>query len=90
MKSFVVVSEEAISKGIRRIVALTGPEAVKADKKCNALEERVENIQNLVQQKMKENGLNTKEASQEIARIGEVGFDYRSYFLLRQFEIERV
>lgn len=74
MKSFVLVSEEAISKGIRRIVALTGPEALKAEKKCNALEERVENIQNLVQQKMKEGGLKTKETSQEISRIGEVSF----------------
>lgn len=74
MKSFVLVSEEAISKGIRRIVALTGPEALKAEKKCNALEERVENIQNLVQQKMKEGGLKIKETSQEISRIGEVSF----------------
>lgn len=74
MKSFVLVSEEAISKGIRRIVALTGPEALKAENKCNALEERVENIQNLVQQKMKEGGLKIKETSQEISRIGEVCF----------------
>lgn len=72
MKLFVLVSEEAISKGIRRIVALTGPEALKAEKKCNALEERVENIQNLVEQKMKEGGLKIKETSQEISRIGEV------------------
>ena len=72
MKSFVLVSEEAISKGIRRIVALTGPEALKAEKKCHSLEERVENIQNLVQQKMKEGGLNVKETSQEISRISEV------------------
>ncbi|KAL9974137.1 hypothetical protein ACROYT_G011141 [Oculina patagonica] len=71
MNSFVLVSEEAISKGIRRIVALTGPEALKAEKKCNSLEEQVENIQNLVQQKMKEGGLKIKETSQEIARIGE-------------------
>ncbi|KAJ7374691.1 Alanine--tRNA ligase, cytoplasmic [Desmophyllum pertusum] len=71
MKSFVLVSEEAISKGIRRIVALTGPEALKAEKKCHSLEEQVENIQNVVQQKMKEGNLKIKETSQEIARIGE-------------------
>ena len=29
MKDFVIVSEEAISKGIRRIVAITGHEAEK-------------------------------------------------------------
>jgi len=73
------VSEEAISKGIRRIVALTGPEALKAENKCNALEERVENIQNLVQQKMKEGGLKIKETSQEISRIGEVCFFFLRY-----------
>ena len=72
MKSFVLVSEEAISKGIRRIVALTGPEALKAEKKCNSLEEHVEKIQNLVQKKMKEGGLKIKETSQEIARLTEV------------------
>ncbi|PFX26004.1 Alanine--tRNA ligase, cytoplasmic [Stylophora pistillata] len=72
MKSFVLVSEEAISKGIRRIVALTGPEALRAEKKCHSLEERVENVQNLVDEKMKDGGLNIKETSQEITRISEV------------------
>ncbi|XP_058946553.2 alanine--tRNA ligase, cytoplasmic-like [Pocillopora verrucosa] len=71
MKSFVLVSEEAISKGIRRIVALTGPEALKAENKCHSLEERVENVQNLVEEKMKDGGLNIKETSQEITRISE-------------------
>lgn len=80
MKSFVLVSEEAISKGIRRIVALTGPEALKAEKKCNSLQEQVENIQNLVEQKMKEGGLKFKETSQEISKIGEVRIDYESLF----------
>ena len=58
-------------------MALTGPEALKAEKKCNSLEEQVENIQNLVQQKMKEGGLKFKETSQEISRIGEVRIVYR-------------
>lgn len=35
---FVITSEEAIAKGIRRIVALTGPEATKALKKAELLE----------------------------------------------------
>nr|CAD7429496.1 unnamed protein product [Timema monikensis] len=35
---FVIASEEAIAKGIRRIVALTGPEACKALKKTELLE----------------------------------------------------
>ena len=72
MKKFVLVSEEAISKGIRRIVALTGPEALKAEKKCTLLQTKVENIQSLVQEKMKNGSLNIKETSQEIARLTEV------------------
>ena len=72
MQSFVLVSEEAISKGIRRIVALTGPEALKAEKKCHLLEEQVEKIQNLVQEKMRDSSLNIKGTSQEIARLTEV------------------
>jgi len=81
MNSFVIVSEEAISKGIRRIVALTGPEALKAEKKCHSLEQQVEKIQNLVQGKMKDGGLKIKETLQEIAglteeRINTVGVIY--------------
>ncbi|XP_067053793.1 alanine--tRNA ligase, cytoplasmic-like [Acropora muricata] len=71
MKTFVLVSEEAISKGIRRIVALTGSEALKAEKKCNLLETKVEDIQSRVQDKINEGGLKIKETSQEIARITE-------------------
>ncbi|XP_039280952.1 alanine--tRNA ligase, cytoplasmic [Nilaparvata lugens] len=41
---FVIVSEEAIAKGIRRIVALTGPEASKALKLEKSLEKRVVEI----------------------------------------------
>jgi len=37
---FVISSEEAIAKGIRRIVALTGPEATKALKRNEVLENR--------------------------------------------------
>lgn len=38
MVEFVITSEEAIAKGIRRIVALTGPEAIKALKKTEQFE----------------------------------------------------
>ncbi|KAG8037399.1 hypothetical protein G9C98_005609, partial [Cotesia typhae] len=42
---FVIASEEAIAKGIRRIVALTGPEAAKALKKAEILQNRVNAIE---------------------------------------------
>lgn len=41
---FVIASEEAIAKGIRRIVALTGPEAVKALKKTELLENKLNSL----------------------------------------------
>ena len=72
MQSFVLVSEEAISKGIRRIVAITGPEALKSQAKCQALEEQVQNLQNSVQEKMNAKTLKPREAAQEISRLGEV------------------
>lgn len=45
---FVIASEEAIAKGIRRIVALTGPEASKALKKAGLLQNRLQEIQKTV------------------------------------------
>lgn len=41
---FVIASEEAIAKGIRRIVALTGPEAQKAMHKLSLLEAELEKV----------------------------------------------
>lgn len=46
--SFVITSEEAIAKGIRRIVALTGPEAVKALKKTELFKTEIEKLQSIV------------------------------------------
>ncbi|KAL1124225.1 hypothetical protein AAG570_001995, partial [Ranatra chinensis] len=44
---FVITSEEAIAKGIRRIVALTGPEASKAVKRASVLENAVNILKTL-------------------------------------------
>ncbi|GIY30945.1 alanine--tRNA ligase, cytoplasmic, partial [Caerostris extrusa] len=44
---FIIASEEAIAKGIRRIVALTGPEASKAIKRSELFQNEVENLKNL-------------------------------------------
>lgn len=45
---FVIASEEAIAKGIRRIVALTGPEASKALKKTELLENKLNELISLL------------------------------------------
>lgn len=48
IKGFVIASEEAIAKGIRRIVALTGPEASKALKKTEMLENKLNELISLL------------------------------------------
>lgn len=40
----IITSEEAISKGIRRIVGISGPEALKAVKKCNELKNEISQL----------------------------------------------
>lgn len=46
---FVIASEEAIAKGIRRIVALTGPEASKALKKAELLQNNLNQLKSNVE-----------------------------------------
>ena len=74
MQAFVLVSEEAISKGIRRIVALTGPEALKAINKCDLLQNKVNLMKKNIGENMNTNGFKFREAAQEIAKLGEVLF----------------
>lgn len=64
---YVIVSEEGIAKGIRRIVALTGPEAIKAINKMSILENEVNNIANFI----KEQGenINQKEIVKKIVDL---------------------
>lgn len=45
---YVIVSEEGIAKGIRRIVALTGPEATKAINRLALLENDVNEVSNML------------------------------------------
>lgn len=47
---YVIVSEEGIAKGIRRIVALTGPEAIKALNKQSVLENEVNNVASYIKE----------------------------------------
>ncbi|KAF6214500.1 hypothetical protein GE061_009243 [Apolygus lucorum] len=49
---FVITTEEAIAKGIRRIVALTGPEASKALARCSSLESAVGMLKGAINQKV--------------------------------------
>ncbi|GBP64117.1 Alanine--tRNA ligase, cytoplasmic [Eumeta japonica] len=66
---YVIVSEEGIAKGIRRIVALTGPEATKSINKLASLENEVNNIANTI----KEQGdkIDHKEILKQIVELSE-------------------
>lgn len=64
---YVIVSEEGIAKGIRRIVALTGPDATKAINKLSTLENEVNNIANLI--KDQSDNINQKEVVKKIVDL---------------------
>uniref|UniRef100_A0A8D0GAI9 Alanine--tRNA ligase n=1 Tax=Sphenodon punctatus TaxID=8508 RepID=A0A8D0GAI9_SPHPU len=64
---FVIVSEEAIAKGIRRIVAVTGPEALKALRKTESLKK----LFSALDAKVKIQTTPNKEVQKEIADLGE-------------------
>ncbi|KAG8437304.1 hypothetical protein GDO86_008129 [Hymenochirus boettgeri] len=64
---FVIVTEEAIAKGIRRIVAVTGAEAQKALRRQEALKIALSDLQKKVTQQTAPN----KEVQKEIADLSE-------------------
>uniref|UniRef100_A0A8I3RTW3 Alanine--tRNA ligase n=2 Tax=Canis lupus familiaris TaxID=9615 RepID=A0A8I3RTW3_CANLF len=66
--AFVIVSEEAIAKGIRRIVAVTGAEAQKALRKAESLK----NSLSVMEAKVKAQTAPNKDVQREIADLGEV------------------
>ncbi|KAI4880840.1 hypothetical protein NFI96_010999, partial [Prochilodus magdalenae] len=64
---FVIVSEEAIAKGIRRIVAVTGAEAQKAQRKADALRQAL----SAMGEKVKAQTTPNKDIQKEIADLTE-------------------
>ncbi|XP_052864550.1 alanine--tRNA ligase, cytoplasmic [Anopheles cruzii] len=68
MVDFVITTEEAIAKGIRRIVALTGPEALKALQKTEALEQEVSKLRATIE---KSTGAGAKEHVRQIVDLTE-------------------
>ncbi|KAM3608899.1 uncharacterized protein V6R79_006517 [Siganus canaliculatus] len=65
---FVIVSEEAIAKGIRRIVAVTGSEAQKAQRKADSLQQSLSTLGEKVKQQTAPN----KDIQKEIADMTEL------------------
>lgn len=71
MKEFSLISEEAISKGIRRIVAITGPDAERAIHRAQLLNRHVDDLKKTITEKFASNTLNPKEAIQEITALSD-------------------
>ncbi|CAD6996848.1 unnamed protein product [Ceratitis capitata] len=69
MMEFVITSEEAIAKGIRRIVALTGPEAVKALEKSNELQKQIQALKSTIE--VDKDGKNSKNYVKQIVELSE-------------------
>lgn len=67
---FIIASEDAIAKGIRRIVALTGPEAAKALTKADVLKKSLEKLQADVK-----NNTNTFDSKEYVKKIVELTED---------------
>ena len=74
MEKYIILSEEAIAKGIRRIIAVTGSEAVKSHKRADQLEKEVLELSAKVRgeiEKNKENA-NLVALNKEIYNLNEI------------------
>lgn len=65
---YVIVTEEGIAKGIRRIVALTGPEATKALNRLLILENEVNVLRSILNEKKE---VNSKEIAKQIVDLND-------------------
>ncbi|EJW87808.1 alanyl-tRNA synthetase [Wuchereria bancrofti] len=72
----VITVEEAIAKGIRRIIALTGPEASRAIHRADRLEQRVEDTHNKI-------------ATDYIVTVDKAQFKAATKRVLELFEVQR-
>ncbi|KAK6185433.1 hypothetical protein SNE40_007670 [Patella caerulea] len=65
--AMVIVSEDAISKGIRRIIAVTGSEALKSHHKVEVLEKSVKELQQILEDNSRT--INDKELTKRIVQL---------------------
>ncbi|KAK3086415.1 hypothetical protein FSP39_018170 [Pinctada imbricata] len=66
--NMVIVSEEAISKGVRRIIAVTGSEAVRAQHRFETLEKSVNKLKGLME-KLQSKEMTEKELTRQIVEL---------------------
>lgn len=64
-----ITNEEAIAKGIRRMIALTGPEASKALKKETLIQNKLNELKNVIESD--KNGNDSKDRIKNIVDLSE-------------------
>lgn len=67
---FVITTEEAIAKGIRRIVAITGEDAEKAVSRALALEESIKELAKKIDDNCKTPTISHKQLNKEVFELG--------------------
>lgn len=74
IEKFVILSEEAIAKGIRRIIAVTGSEGLKAHKKADQLEKEVAELSTKVKSEIEKSkeAANLVSLNKEIYNLSEL------------------
>ncbi|KAL5022486.1 hypothetical protein ScPMuIL_001641 [Solemya velum] len=68
---FIIVSEEAIAKGIRRIIGITGTEATKACHRTQVLEKNVEGLKQKIEANQKSRSFTDKDLTKMIVDLDE-------------------
>ncbi|KAM7354100.1 alanine--tRNA ligase, cytoplasmic isoform 2-T3 [Cochliomyia hominivorax] len=76
MVEIVISTEEAIAKGIRRIVALTGPEALKAIKKAQIFEKEITELSNAINNDSKNSKIYVKKIVDLTEEISQANISY--------------
>jgi alanyl-tRNA synthetase len=74
IEKFIILSEEAIAKGVRRIIAVTGAEAQRAHKRADALDKEVKELTVSIQNEIKNNKdtVNLANLNKQIYALNEV------------------
>jgi alanyl-tRNA synthetase len=68
---FAIISEEALAKGIRRIVALTGPPASHSQRRCDMLQKSVSELEVEVKSQQTDKSLESEQLMKRVIQLNE-------------------
>lgn len=90
IEKFIIITEEAIAKGIRRIIAVTGAEAQRAHKKGDALEKSVQTLAEQIKKDIADKAkVNLSQLGKQICSLNdEINQSQISYWRKDKFRTE--